>query len=73
MGRQLGSNLVYRQSQTNAVDTNSSGLYRPDKGKELASNFLGHQSIEPGNVGNLYDDSWYPEQSSNSSIIAYPR
>ena len=73
VGRQRGSNLVYRQSQTNVGDTNSSGIYHPGKGKELASNFLDHQSIEPVNVGNLHDDNWYPEQSSKSSIIAYPR
>ena len=71
--RQRRSNLMYRQRKTNVEDTNLSGFHLPDTKNELAGNFLGHQSIELGIVGNLHDNNCYPEQYSKSSIMAYPR
>ena len=71
--RQRRSNLMYRQRKTNLEDTNLSGFQHPDTKKELASNFLGHQSIELGKIGNLNDNNFYPEQYSKSNFMAYPR
>ena len=71
--RQRRSNLMYRQRKTDLEDTNLSRFHHPDTKKELVSNFLGHQSIELGKIGDLTDNNFYPEQYSKSNFMAYPR